>query len=625
MTEEIKEKQDQSIAFKAEIKQLLNILVHSLYTERDIFLRELISNASDALTQIHFIMLTDREVLDPESELAIHIDVDEDKKIISIEDTGVGMNRDEIVDNLGTIARSGVQAFLEQIEQEDADFSEIIGKFGVGFYSVFMVAEWVRVISRSYRPDDEAISWYATGSDTYTLAQAQKDTRGTKIEVKLKEDAEEFANESRLREIVRRHSDFVPYPITIGDDEEQVNRQTAIWRQSPREVEEEEYEEFYKHLTMDFEPPLEKIHFVTDAPLRVYALLFLPSKSERNIFSPRQDDGLKLYARKVLIQEYNKELLPQYFRFVQGVVDSEDIPLNISRESVQSTAMMARLRKILTNQVTSKLKTLADKEPDKYKTFWENFGQFLKEGIATQQTQDERESLYTLLRFRTTAHPENWSSLNDYVGRMKLGQKKIYYILGDDERSISHSPHLDYFKVNGIEVLMLTDPMDSFMLMGLRKYEGFEFLNVAAPDLDLPETKEATEEEGPQEALPEEQLTDLIERFKDKLGDRVTDVRTTERLTNSVARLVDPEGSLGQEVQRVYRMMDRDYEVPKKVLELNPKHPILIQLNDQSLQDELDDVIIEQIYENALLIEGLHPDPASMISRIQKLIERALK
>jgi len=612
MTEGLKTEQDQPIAFKAEIKQLLNILVHSLYTERDIFLRELISNASDALTQMHFIMLTDREVLDPERELTIHLEVDEDENIVSIRDTGVGMTREEIIENLGTIAHSGVQAFLEQVE-------------GVGFYSVFMVAEWVRVTSRSYRPDAEAVTWYATGSDTYTVTHADKDTRGTRIEVKLKEDAEEFASENKLREIVKRHSDFVPYPITIGDDEEQVNRQTAIWRQSPREVEEEEYEEFYRHLTMDFEPPMEEIHIVTDAPLRVYALLFLPSKPERGIFSPRQDDGLKLYARKVLIQEYNKDLLPTYYRFVQGVVDSEDIPLNISRESIQSTAMLARLKKILTKQVTSKLKSLAENEPDTYNVFWKNFSQFIKEGIATQQSQDEREDLYPLLRFRTTAQPEEWNSLNNYVGRMKLGQKKIYYILGDDERSVSHSPHLDYFRNNGYEVLMLTDPMDSFMLMGLREYEGFELINVSAPDIDLPESKEASKEDEPSEAISEDKLAGLIERFKDQLGERVTDVRITDRLTDSVARLVDPEGSMGQEMQRVYRMIDRDYEVPKKVLELNPKHPILIRLNDQSVESELDEVIIEQIYESALLIEGLHPDPASMISRIQKLIQAALE
>lgn len=617
------EDRNQPIAFKAEIKQLLNILVHSLYTEREIFLRELISNASDALTQMHFIMLTDRKVLDSDVELAINIDVDEEKKIITIRDSGIGMNREELIENLGTIAHSGVRAFLDRADVESGDLSGIIGQFGVGFYSVFMVAESVKVTSRSFRPEDQAASWLATGSDTYSVSDAEKSDRGTSIEIKLKENAESYANISRLRDVIKQHSDFVPFPIYLGENEEQVNRQTALWRTVPNEIDAKEYEEFYKHLTLDIEPPLDHIHFVADAPIRIYALMFFPSNPERNIFSPRQEDGLKLYSRKVLIQEYAKELLPQHYRFIQGVVDSEDLPLNISRESIQSTAIITRIRKILTNQLNNKLKDIAENKSELYENFWMSFKQYIKEGVASLQSQPEREQLYPLLRFGSTKFPDQWNSLNDYVGRMKLGQKKIYYILGDDQRSVRHSPHLDLFKKHDYEVFILTDPIDSFMLLGLRDYEGFELVNVASSDLILPETGEESDLEETVES-PDEQFVGLVNRFKTHLGDRVSDVRLTERLSDSVARLIDPEGSLGQEMQRVYRMMDRDFKVPKKVLELNPNHPILIRLKDLPEEDGLNRVIIEQIYENALLIEGLHPDPAGMISRLQELMELAL-
>ncbi|MEW6405395.1 MAG: molecular chaperone HtpG, partial [Chloroflexota bacterium] len=623
--EEIQMAENKPIAFKAEIKQLLNILIHSLYTDREIFLRELISNASDALTQMDFLMLTDRDVLDPDAALEIRLSVDAEQKTLTLSDTGVGMTRDELTTNLGTIAQSGARAFLDAAEEgiDQQRLADVIGQFGVGFYSVFMVAEWVRVTSRSYKPRARAATWYATGEDTFMVDVADKEHRGTTIEIKLKEDAEEFADESRLRQIIKKHSDYVRFPIYVGDDEGQTNRQTAIWRQPPREVKDAEYNEFYKHLTLDFEDPITRIHFVADAPLRIFSLLYIPAKPERNIFSIRKEDGLKLYARKVLIQEYTTDLLPPYFRFVQGVVDSEDLPLNISRESIQATALMARIKKILTGQINKQLRTLAEKEPDKYARFWESFSPFLKEGIASQES--DRESLYPFVRFHTTVHPESWVSLSDYVERMKDGQDKLYYLLGDDDRSVARSPHLDYFRKHGYEVITLTDPMDSFMLLGLREFGDYKLQNVAAPDLELPAVEEVKEDEPAPEGLPEKDFLKLVERFKWHLGERVTDVRATDRLTDSVARLVDPEGSLGQEMQRVYRLVDKDYEVPKKVLELNPKHPILTKLHALPGDDERNLTIIEQIYESALLIEGLHPDPASMLPRIQELMEAALR
>ena len=613
------------IAFQTEIKQLLNILVHSLYTKKEIFIRELLSNASDALTQMRYIQQTDHEILDPSQELEIRIEVDKEKGLLRISDTGIGMTSEELKTNLGTIAQSGARAFLEAAQGDDSDLVDVIGRFGVGFYSVFMAADWVKVTSRSYKSGEDAASWFATGADTFEIGSSDKEPRGTTIEVKLKEDTLEFADEYRLKEIIKKHSDYIPFPIYVNEDEEQTNRQNAIWRENPRSVEEEQYHEFYRQLTLELEQPLETIHFVADAPLMIYALMYLPAAPDRGMFTLREQDGLKLYARKILIEEYSKDLLPPYYRFVQGVVDAEDLPLNVSRESVQATALINRINKILTNQVTQKLKEMANKEPEAYLDFWSKFGQFIKEGVASKDTNGE--DLSELLLFRTTTSPDQWSSLDDYLEHMKPGQEKIYYILGDDESSVSRSPHLDYFQTHCYEVLTLTDPVDSFMLLGLREYKEFSLQNVADSDLQLPDLlddDEDGEKKEQPEPLSEDDINKLINRFQEVLGDKVTEVRMTNRLTNSVARLVDAKGSLGQEMQRVYRMMDKEYQIPKKILEINPGHPILQQICDLPEANDLVKTVIEQIFESALLIEGIHPDPASMIPRIQELMKTAL-
>jgi HSP90 family molecular chaperone len=608
------------VPFKAEIRQLLNILVHSLYTEREIFLRELISNASDALNRMRFEMLTNRDVLEPDAELAIHIQADPEAGILTISDAGIGMTKEELAENLGTIAHSGVSAFIEAAQDEETRLSDVIGQFGVGFYSIFMVADWVRVTSRSFRPQAEAAQWYATGEETYTLGPAEKSNRGTTIQLKLKEDAAEFSQEHRLREIIRKHSDYVAFPIYLNQATEQVNRQTALWRAAQREVTTEQYNDFYKQLTLEAEEPLLHLHVVTDAPVQVYSILYVPPQSERGIFSLRKEDGLKLYSRKVLIREYTKDLLPEYFRFIQGVVDSEDLPLNVSREAIQSNAVMARLKKILTGQLINALKDLAKKEPEDYDRFWREFGRYIKEGIATDHA--EREKLFPLLRFSTTRAPDQKTSLDEYVGGMKTDQKALYYLLGDDVRSIQRSPHLDYFKKVGYDVIMFNEPIDSFMVLGLTTYEGFKFQNAASADLELPEQGPEEQENGP--AVSGEDFEALAQRFKDQLGERVSEVKASSRLSDSVARLIDSEGFLNQEMQRVYRMMDREFDAPAKILELNPRHPILLRLKDLHTDEELSKDIIEQIYESALLIEGLHPDPAGMIPRIQQLMQAAL-
>ncbi len=609
--------ESQSFRFKAETRQLLNILIHSLYKDREVFLRELLSNASDALNRLRFEMVTNQDVLDPAAELAIHIKVDKDARLLTIQDSGIGMTKDEVIENLGTIAQSGARKFLEATKEKNADLTQVIGQFGVGFYSVFMVAEWVRVTSRSYRPRAKAVSWYATGEDNFQISPAEMNERGTRVEIKLKEDAAEFADEYRIKNIIHKHSEYVGFPIYVGDDKQPVNKQTSIWRMSKQGVTEEQYNDFYKQLTLDFEDPLLHTHIVTDAPVQLYALLYIPGKSDRGIFSLRREDGLKLYSRNILIDEYNKDLLPEHLRFVQGVVDSEDLPLNVSRETIQSTALMARLKKVLTGQIMKELETLAKNDASNYETFWKEFGVYLKQGVATSTA--DVESITPLLRFKTNLHPETWSSLDDYVGRMKPDQKLIYFIVGEDPRSILRSPHLDYFQSQGTEVLLLTEPMDSFMLMGLHKYKDYELKNVAQAEI----TEKPGEGEG-QEPIAEADFTKLIKRFKQVLGERVTDVRASNRLSQSVARLADADGALNPELQRVYKYLGKEYEVPKKVLELNPSHTILKKLLEMDPNSELHTLIIEQIYDSALLVEGLHPDPSSMAPRVQQIIEAAL-
>jgi molecular chaperone HtpG len=616
----------ESFEFKAEIQQLLNILVHSLYTEREIFLRELLSNASDALNRVQFEMLTNHDVLDPDAELAVHVEVDEEARTLIISDTGIGMTREEIVEDLGIIARSGAAAFLQRLEQEQRPTVELIGQFGVGFYSVFMVAEQVRVTSRSYQPGAGAVEWVSEGGTSYRLRPADKAARGTRIEIKLREDAVEFVGTWRLEQIVRKHSDYVAFPIYVGGRAEPVNRQTALWRQSPREVTGEQYDDFYKHLTLDVDRPLLHSHLVTDAPVNVRSILYIPSRRERGFLSPRTDHGLQLYVHNVLIQEYNKELLPNHFRFVEGVVESEDLPLNISREVVQSSPAGRRIQKALARKLLRELETLAQEEPQAYATFWSEFGPFIKEGVATAPATDPeaKNDLLPLLRFHSSRAGDDLVSLAEYAERMGEGQKAIYYLLGDDLKSVARSPHLDYFKAHDVEVLYLVDPIDSFVTVSLQEYEGKPLKNVDDAGLELP-TQEASEEETGQ-ALPEADFNRVVGRFVKVLGDRVVEVRESRVLKDSPCRLVSPDDTPAREMSRVYRLLGQEFEAPKRILEINRGHPIianLAHLVSETPEAAIIEPSIEQLFENQLLMEGLHPNATDMIPRIQQLIEAA--
>ncbi|HUS13396.1 MAG TPA: molecular chaperone HtpG [Chloroflexia bacterium] len=618
----------ESLEFRAEIRQLLNILAHSLYTEREIFLRELISNASDALNRLRFEQLTNQDVLDPEAELAIRIEVDEAARTLRITDTGIGMTREELIENLGTIAHSGAMSFLSRLQADKEHGAEIIGQFGVGFYAVFMVADEVKVTSRSYRSDSEAVEWISRGENTYTIGPADKTARGTTVELKLREDAAEFASTWRVQAIIRKHSDFISFPIYVGDSDTPVNKQTAPWRRSPRDVTEEQYTEFYKQLTFDMHDPLAHIHYVADAPVQVRALLYIPSQRDPSLFRVRTEEGLQLYSHNVLIQETCTDLLPKHFRFVAGVVDSEDLPLNISRETVQmqSNRVMERMRTILTKRVQSELETLATDAPEKYRTFWDGMGIYLKEGVATDP--GAREPLARLLRYASShTSGDELTSLAAYVERMKPEQDTIYYVLADNRRAAETSPHLDPFKARELEVLYLTEPVDSFVTMSLTEFNGKKLRNVDDPDLALPDAAESEKTEQP-EPVSGADFAPLLLRVREVLGDRVLEVREAKTLTGSPCRLVSPAGAMDRDMQRVRRYMDQQYEVPKKILELNRSHPLVAGLAGRlqaSPADPTTDLIIEQLYDSALLQEGLHPNPADMVGRIQQLMEAAVR
>lgn len=613
--------------FQAETQQLLNILIHSLYTEKEIFLRELISNASDALNRLQFEMLTNDAVQDAQAELEIHIEVDEEANTLTISDSGIGMNREEIVAGLGTIAKSGAKAFIEAMQDKPESAADIIGQFGVGFYSAFMVAKQVDVISRSYRPEDEAVKWSATGGASYTLEAAEKDARGTAVVLHLKDDEKEFTREFRIKDIIRRHSDYVAFPIHVGDDEEPTNKQQAIWRRSPSEVEAEEYDSFYKMLTMDFAGASHHIHMRADVPMQFYALLYLPDSAEQNMFSPRNEPGLKLYARKVLIEEYNRELLPEYLSFVQGVVDSEDLPLSVSRESIQATRVMASLKKTVTRRVLSELKRMAKNDRDKYLSVFQEFGAFLKQGLVIES--EDRSDLEPLLYFQTTHDddPSKFYSLDEVVERMPENQDDIYYIIADDYGSGSRSPHLDAFRQRGIEVLYFTHPVDAMLPMGLTEFKGHKLVSVDSAELDLDEVGQVSDEtETPEAPLETDSFAALQSRVKARLGERVSDVRESRTLVGSPARLVSEDGSGNRHMYRINRLLDKDYQLPVKALELNPRHPLMHNLSgliSKNGDAGLIDAVVEQVFETALLQDGIHPDPSSMAARLTLLMQAA--
>jgi molecular chaperone HtpG len=634
--------------FQAEIKQLLNILVHSLYKDREIFLREIISNASDALNRVRFEMLTNEDVFDRDADLAIHITVDEANHTILISDTGIGMTADEIVDGLGVIARSGARAFLDQVGQGEAapTATEIIGQFGVGFYSVFMVADRVEVTSRSYRPDAEAVRWISSGGDEgYEIEPAEKEHRGTDILIRLRDDAAEFASKWRLRDIIKRHSDYVNFPIYLGkvaapdeeetpDDQEEaaeehaaepVNQQTALWRKSPDEIEQDAYNSFYSSLTLDFEPPRRVIHTRADAPLQFYALLYIPHSAERSMFTPRKEPGLKLYARKVLIDEYNTDLLPEYLWFVQGVVDSEDLPLNVSRETVQDNPLVGKLKNVLTRSVINDIKALAEHSPDDYTAFWHEFRAFLKHGAVSDYA--NRDRLLPLLRF-ASSQGEGLVTLDEYVENLAEGQDAIYYVVADNDEAAARSVHLDAFRARGINVLYLTDTIDGLLVPSLMNYKGHAFVAVDADDLSLEGVGQTPEEAPDEETVEAGELDDLVSYITGRLGERVKSVRASKLLARGPVRLVTPAGTMDRHQERLYRMLDKEVTDTARILEINPHHPLIANLAERLHADRSDPVLergVDMLYELAMLADGIHPNPGVLASDLLDILQLATR
>ncbi len=622
--------QAKTYKFKAEVNQLLDILVHSLYTNREIFLRELISNASDALDKVRFELTRGSDVIDKDLPLEINIELDKDKKWLKISDTGIGMTRDEIVKNIGTIAKSGTADFLKRLSKEakPQELVNIIGKFGVGFYSVFMVADKVEIVSKSYLKDEPAVKWISDGKGSFKVSELEETPkRGTTITVFLKEDAKEFAEDWRVKEIIKKHSNFINFDIKVNG--EKVNTIRAIWREPKSSIKKEQYEEFYKFLTYDPEPPLEIIHVAVDAPVQFYSIMFIPQKNY-NIFGlTKEDIGLDLYVRGVLIQHKFADILPEYLGFVKGMVDSPDIPLNISRETLQENRVVLKIKQVLVKQILSHLEKLAKNDPEKYKTFWNEHGKIFKLGY---QDYSNQEKFAELLRFDSSALKEKGAltSLAEYVSRAKPEQKEIYYITGPSREALENDPHLEIFKRKGVEVLYMYDPVDEFVVTGLNKYKNdYTFVAVEHADLSkLEKYEDVIKDEEKVEELSkgEEQVfKKLLDKMRDILGDRVTEVRESKRLKDSPSCLVNPDGQVTSQMQKILQIINKDTTIPKKIFEVNKDHKLIRNLLRIYKNDPKDPFITEateQLFEAALLMEGYLNDPHKLVRRMENILTK---
>jgi molecular chaperone HtpG len=616
------------IKFKAEVKQLLDILVHSLYTSRDIFLRELISNSSDALDKLRFESNKGTELADGNLPLEIIIGFNEKKKIITIADTGIGMSRDELINNIGTIAKSGSADFLKQVAESKQDANNIIGKFGVGFYSVFMVAKEVVINTQSFKKDEPSIIWKSDGLGDYEIAESEKKfKRGTTIEIHLKDDTAEFADKYRLETIIKKHSNFIQFPIILEKDK--INTVSALWREPKSSVKKEQYKDFYKFLSYDADEPLETIHTSVDAPIQFSTLLFIPQKANEWYRFNRDDYGLDLYVRRVLIQHKNKDLLPEYLSFVVGVVDSEDLPLNISRETLQEDLIFNKISSSVTSQVLSHLQNVAKNDDEQYKKFWKAHGQIFKLGYMDFINADKYKSL---LRFNSSVSKDadELVSLEKYVERIKKDQKEIYYALGASRDALAMDPHLELFKSKGIEVLYLFDPVDEFVINALGKFKDYELKSVENVDpIKLEKLESVEEKKAKTEKLSgDDQLhfDSLLAKMKDILGDRVEDVKESKRLTDSPSCIVAKEEGLSASMLKMMKMANQQIGDQKKIFEVNKDHKLLrnlLSVFKKSSNDEYIKNVTEQLYESALLLEGSLDDPHKLVNRLNKMLEES--
>ncbi len=627
----------ETLGFQTEAKQLLHLMIHSLYSNREIFLRELISNASDAIDKLRFSALADPGLLEGGGELHIQVDLAKSKKLhtITISDNGIGMNRQEVIDNLGTIAKSGTAAFLQNLTGDQKKDSQLIGQFGVGFYSAFIVAERVEVHTRKAgEAADQGVLWESHGEAEFSIEPKPKDTRGTSITLYLKKDCQEFADDWRVRSVIKKYSDHISVPVMMARppapaqegekpardapvEYQAVNAATALWTRPRTEISDEEYKEFYKHISHDFQDPLTWSHNKVEGKLEYTSLLYLPKKAPFDLWNREMTRGLKLYVQRTFIMDEAEQFLPLYLRFVKGVVDSNDLSLNVSREILQQDPAVESMRGALTKRVLEMLAKLAKSKGDDYATFWKEFGQVLKEGPAEDFA--NKEKIAKLLRFSTThtdAETQD-QSLENYLSRMQEKQDKIYYVVADSFKTAKHSPHLEVFRKKGIEVLLLSDRVDDWLMNHLQEFDGKHFQDVARGELDLAANSE--EEKAEQEKLARESEA-LVERLGRVLESRVAQVRATSRLTDSAACLVVGEHDMGAQMRRIMEAAGQPVPPGKPILEINPAHPLVKMLDAEADEDRFAD-LGHVLFEQASLAEGGQlDDPAAYVSRLNKLL-----
>lgn len=622
-------KQKETLSFQAEVKQLLQLMIHSLYSNKEIAVRELISNASDAADKLRFEALEKNDLYEKDSELKIWVDFDKDKKTITISDNGIGMSRDDIVKNIGTIAKSGTKEFLKKLSGDQAKDANLIGQFGVGFYSAFIISDEVTLESRKAGAKTGS-RWISKGDGEFTLETIEKKSRGTSVILSLKKDAEEFLDEYRLKEIIKKYSDHITLPIVMKkfefkdgesirtEEDEVVNDASAIWARNKKDIKPKEYEEFYKNLTYDQEPPLSVFHNRVEGNQEYVSLLFIPSKAPFDLYDRDKAQGVKLYAKRIFIMEANEKLIPQYLRFMKGVIDSSDLPLNVSREILQDSKALESIRSGTVKKILTALEDMAKKKPDDFKKFWSEFGLVLKEGPAEDFA--NREKIAGLLRFASTFDESDAQSVSlaDYISRMKPEQEVMYYITADSFLGAKNSPHLEIFKKKKIEVLLLGDRVDEWLMSNLPEVSGKKFQSIAKGDLDLGKLEDESEKVAKKDI--EEKSKTLVEKIAKSLGDKIKEVKVTHRLTDSPACLVVGENDISGNLERILKAAGQNTPDIKPVLEINPEHALIKKLSaekDGKVFDEYSSVVFDQ----ALISEGGQlEDPVGFVKRINELL-----
>jgi len=616
-----------SMPFRAEVSRLLDIVVHSLYSEKEIFLRELISNASDACDKLRYAAVTQPELMGDDSDFRIKISIDKKARTITVSDNGIGMNRDELIENLGTIARSGTSEFLKQLADAKAKPDiKMIGQFGVGFYAAFMVAQTVDVVSRK-AGSEESWEWTSDGKGEFSVEEGDKPTRGTDVVVYLKQGEDEFLEPERLKHIISKYSDHIAIPIMLEGEDKPANRAGALWLRPKNEITADQYKEFYHHVAHAFDDAALTIHWRAEGKIEYTGLLFVPSTKPYDLFDPKRRHGVKLYVKRVFITDDAEGLVPPWLRFLRGIVDSEDLPLNVSREMLQNNPMLAKIRQGVTRRVLGDVNKFAE-DKKAYAKFWDNFGAVLKEGLY--EDADSREDLLKLLRCRTSAN-DGITSLEDYVGRMKEGQDAIFYICGDNAEKLMRNPHIEGFKAKGVEVLLLTDTVDDFWPTAVGEYKGKIFKSVTRAGQDLAKIKSEIPEkkDDAEKAVPEGDLASLVALMKLTLGDAVKDVRGSERLTDSPVCLVADEGDLDIHLERFLQQHNQIRMPSKRILELNPKHTLIVKMADRAKEDGASDALKDVawlLFDQARLMDGeTLSDPVAFGQRLGDVLSRVMK